>query len=224
MNFLITAGPTHEPLDPVRYLSNHSSGKMGYALAEAAAIAGHHVVLVSGPVSIAPPEQVKTKRVVTSDDMFSAVRECAVGMDVIVMAAAVADFKPLHYRKAKIKKDELAVESGVYRLELVKTQDILASIRQVLPNAFLVGFAAETDRLEQNAIKKLRDKRCDLIICNDVSRSDIGFRSDYNEVTLYFQDGRREPLARCKKTELARQLVHMLALEAKKKWQRTKLE
>lgn len=202
MKFLVTAGPTREPIDPVRYLSNRSSGKMGYAIAAAAANAGHDVILVSGPVSLDAPKGVKLVKVTTSDEMHAAVHRHLKGVNIVVMAAAVADFKPAHYSASKIKK-----HMGLEKISLIPTRDILRSLASVKKNFIVAGFAAETESLRENALKKLREKNCDLIIGNDVSRMDTGMESDSNEITLFYKDGKMKPFARAKKTTLAKKLV-----------------
>jgi len=201
VRFLITAGPTREPIDPVRYLSNRSSGKMGYAIAEAAVEAGHEVVLISGPVDVVRPRGVAVIPVSTSDEMFAAVRQQTSGCDILVMCAAVADYKPANVSKNKIKKRGANIS-----LELVPTQDILASLpkdRQYL----VVGFAAETENVEANAHKKLREKNCDVVVANDVSRSDSGMESDENEVTVLFRNGENKKISRASKKIVARALI-----------------
>ncbi len=209
MKILITAGPTREPIDPVRYLSNRSSGKMGYAVAQAALDAGHEVVLVSGPVALVPPAA-RTVHVVTSDEMFEAVHSWVAWADVCVLCAAVADFKPASIAPLKIKKGGRENLS----LELVATRDILLSLRDV-PTAenghrpIVVGFAAETDSVLENARRKLREKGCTLLVVNDVSRTDIGFENDTNELTLLFSTGEERVLARDKKEVLAATLVNI---------------
>src|SRR5207249_2479263 len=153
---VITAGPTREPIDPVRYISNRSSGKMGYAIAEAALESGHDVILISGPVSLQPPRAAKLVSVSTSDEMFDAVHRDASKCDICVLCAAVADYKPASVSPTKIKK-----RSENVSLELIPTRDILDSLGHWHDRRFLVvGFAAETDDLEKNAVRKLREKNC----------------------------------------------------------------
>lgn len=202
MKFLITAGPTREPIDPVRFISNRSSGKMGYAIAQAALEAGHEVELISGPVAIPAPEGARVINVTTGEEMYDAVQSRIPEADALVMCAAVADFKPAQYSKNKIKKSS---EPRV--IELVPARDILKSI--VRPkNIFLIaGFAAETESLSENAQKKLREKQCDLIIGNDVSRMDTGLESDDNELVLFFKNGETLRMPRENKFLLARKLV-----------------
>ncbi len=211
MKFLITAGPTREPIDPVRYLSNRSSGKMGYALARAALDAGHEVVLVSGPVCLAAPEGAAIVRVTTSDEMFDAVHARVGEAEVCVLCAAVADFRPAVVEPRKIKKGD--AESR--RIELVPTRDILLSLRDLPPpkngrKPVVVGFAAETDDVMENAHRKLRAKGCALLVVNDVSRADIGFETDENELTLLFASGEIRPLAFSKKDTLAAELIKII--------------
>lgn len=206
MKILITAGPTREALDPVRYLSNRSSGKMGYALAEAARDAGHDVVLVTGPVSIATPDKVQVVRVESAQKMFEAVRAHLHDCDAAIFAAAVADYRPAEVAPQKIKKaaDEIV-------LHLVRTPDILGSVRGVFGfKGVLVGFAAETTDLIAHAQDKCLRKRCDLIVANDVSQPGIGFDSSDNAVTLCFADGNVQPIAQASKQSIAREIVSVV--------------
>ena len=206
MRFLVTAGPTREPIDPVRYISNRSSGKMGYAIADAAVAAGHEVVLVSGPVDASLTSEARVVRVNTSDEMFAAVREHASCCDVVVMCAAVADYKPAVISPEKLKK-----QNENRSLPLVPTRDILASLGQDDHTFLLVGFAAETNNLEENARRKLREKNCDAIVANDVSRIDSGMESDENEVTILFRNGETKTISRAPKKIVARELVKIFA-------------
>jgi phosphopantothenoylcysteine decarboxylase/phosphopantothenate--cysteine ligase len=214
MKYLVTAGPTREAIDPVRFISNRSSGKMGYALAAAALEAGHEVALISGPVCIAPPQGADLVRVTTAAEMAEAVEtRINTGCDVFIMCAAVADFKPREARGHKIKKHE-----GLTHIELVPTRDILATIE--LPRdrrVIIVGFAAETESLAENAQKKLREKRCDFICANDITRMDTGFDADSNELTLFFGDGSQRHLERASKLELARVIVKICTEIAEKR-------
>ena len=205
MRFLVTAGPTQEPIDPVRYITNRSSGRMGYAIAEAAAEAGHTVTLISGRVHLAPPPTVNVLPVVTSEEMCAAVMESAANHDVLVMCAAVADYRPADYSTEKIKKRE-----GRLSLELVRTPDILRSLPRDR-ELFVVGFAAETNDLESNAKRKLEYKNLDMIVANDVSRSDIGMESADNEVTIFFRDGKTKTIARTSKKNIARELIKIIS-------------
>jgi phosphopantothenoylcysteine decarboxylase/phosphopantothenate--cysteine ligase len=199
VRFLITAGPTREPIDPVRYLTNRSSGKMGYAIAEAAIEAGHDVILVSGPTNLSPPSAAKLISVSTGDEMLDAVRDQSPDCDVLVMSAAVADYKPAKVSDQKIKKRD-----SNFSLELTPTPDILASIAKQERSFIVVGFAAETENIEANALKKLREKSCDLIVAND-ARSAI--ESDENEVIILFRGGETRKISRAPKKIIARELV-----------------
>jgi phosphopantothenoylcysteine decarboxylase/phosphopantothenate--cysteine ligase len=204
VTFLITAGPTREPIDPVRYISNRSSGKMGYAIAEAALDVGHDVILISGPTNLAPPRNAKLVRVSTSDEMFHAVHQYAKDSDVCVLCAAVADYKPAQVSPAKIKKRPEGIS-----IELILTRDILQSLgRRPNRKFLLVGFAAETDHLEANATKKLRDKNCDIIVANDAH---IGMETDENELLILFRDGEMKKISRAQKKFLAHELVKIFA-------------
>jgi phosphopantothenoylcysteine decarboxylase/phosphopantothenate--cysteine ligase len=205
VRFLITAGPTREPIDPVRYLSNRSSGKMGYAIAEAAIEAGHEVVLISGPVDVDRPRGAAVVSVSTSDEMFAAVRQHISACDILVMCAAVADYKPARISKNKIKKRGENIS-----LELVPTRDILASLPKDRPY-LVVGFAAETENVEDNARKKLEQKNCDVVVANDVSRVDSGMESDENEVEIFFRSGEMEKISRASKKIVARDLIKIFA-------------
>lgn len=206
MTFLITAGPTQEPIDPVRYLSNRSSGKMGYALAKAARQMGHRVVLVSGPTPLAAPKGIKLIPVTTAMEMRRAVMKNFRKADVIIKVAAVADYRTAVSAKEKIKKTGRAMT-----LKLIPNPDILKEVgRKKRKNQILVGFAAETERGLPNAAKKLREKKCDWIVLNNVSKKGIGFGSDENEVTLLSKKGRIIPLGRASKDRLASRIVRII--------------
>ena len=207
MKLLITAGPTREALDPVRYLSNRSSGKMGYALAAAAIEAGHQVILISGPVSLAAPAGAEVVRVESAQQMYEAVQmhlgECAAG----VFAAAVADYRPVRVEGQKIKKKE-----GELTLRLERTPDILGSARSVFGfKGVLVGFAAETQGLLEYAKEKLQRKGCDLLVANDVSLPGIGFDSEENEVILLSPHAAPRHLPRGSKAEIAREIIGVVS-------------
>ncbi|HEV3244199.1 MAG TPA: phosphopantothenoylcysteine decarboxylase [Chthoniobacterales bacterium] len=206
MRFLLTAGPTREPIDPVRYLSNRSSGKMGYAIAEAAIQAGHDVVLISGPVDVDPPRGADLISISTSDEMFDAVHKRVRECDVLVMCAAVADYKPRQVSKNKIKKRDANLS-----LELVPTRDILASLPKQDRPYLVVGFAAETENIEANAQRKLQEKNCDVVVANDVSRPDSGIESDENEVTILLRAGKMKTISRAPKKIVARELIKIFA-------------
>ncbi len=195
---LITAGPTQEPLDPVRFVSNRSSGKMGYALAEAAAQRGARVILVSGPVHLPEPSGVTVVRIRTALEMRSAVLERLADATIIVKAAAVADYHMARVPQHKIKKTATRMS-----LEMDPTPDILAELGQKKGDRLLIGFAAETENLTQSARGKLESKNCDMVVANLVSQDGTGFESDENEVVLVLRSGETIPLARAPKREIA---------------------
>ena len=189
---VVTAGPTAENIDPVRYLSNRASGKMGFSLARVALRFGADVTLVTGPTALADPYFMKTVRVRTAEEMREAVGRESPDADAVVMCAAVADFRAAAVAPTKIKKNR-----GGWKLELAPTVDILQGLGENKGRRVLVGFAAETGDIAQNAIEKMKKKNLDAIVANDVSRTDIGFESDDNEVRIFFSDGeiRELPLA-----------------------------
>lgn len=184
MRFLVTAGPTREPIDPVRFLSNRSSGRMGYAVARAAAARGHDVVLVSGPVALEEPAGVRRVSVGTAAEMLAAVREALPACDALVMSAAVADWRPASVADRKIKKSE-----GRMELALARTEDILLATRALRVGRVTVGFAAETGEAEPEARRKLQDKGLDLVVANDVTQPGAGFEVDTNAVTFIAASG-----------------------------------
>lgn len=205
MRILITAGPTREPLDPVRFLTNRSSGKMGYALAHAFAHDGHHVLLISGPTTLDVPDGVDFVPVETAAEMHDAVRDLIAPTDIAIFTAAVADYTPANPAPQKIKKS-----TDPITLTLVRTKDILGSARTTFQfKGTLVGFAAETENLEANARDKLIRKQCNLVIANDVSQPGSGFDSDSNEVILVYPD-RSVPLPKASKHELAHHLADII--------------
>lgn len=208
MRFLITAGPTREAIDPVRYLTNRSTGRMGYALAGAARHEGHEVVLISGPTTLDVPEGVDFIQVETAQQMYEAVRDMQRRADIAILCAAVADYRPIAPAEQKIKKTEDRLI-----LELERTPDILGSMRSEFGfQGVLVGFAAETQEMLTHAQDKLRRKNCDMIVANDVSLPGVGFGSAENEVVLVYAD-RTEPLPRESKEWIAMRIVeHALAL------------
>ncbi len=203
---LITAGPTREYLDPVRFFSNASSGKMGYALASAALDRGWKVDLVSGPVCLAPPSGVRLHRVVTGAEMESVCRQLFPTCDLLIMCAAVADYRPASRAKTKLKKrrDELVV-----RFE--PTLDILKALASEKRHQVCVGFAAETDQVEAYARKKLRDKNLDWIVANDVSRPGIGMEADQNRVVLLSAKGERFSFGPAPKADVAAFLLRTIS-------------
>jgi len=200
--FLITAGPTQEFIDPVRYLSNPSSGKMGYAVAKAAAQRGGEVVLVTGPTVLPDPYGVTLTRVRTAEEMAKAVFEQMETSDIIIKAAAVSDYYPIEQSSQKIKKHQN--EMG---LSLKRTPDILKALGERKTDQFLVGFAAETEDLQQNAETKLKQKNLDLIVGNLVGIDASGFRSDTNTVTIFYPDRSGEPLPSMEKENVAHVLL-----------------
>ena len=202
----ITAGPTREALDPVRYISNHSSGKMGYALAAAAAKAGADVILISGPVSLPTPAGVQRLNVESAEQMLAAAMELAATADLFIGAAAVADYRPVAIADQKIKKGQ----EELMELRLVKNPDIIATVSSLAERPFTVGFAAETENVLQYARSKLERKGLDLVIANDVSQSGIGFNADENEVTLVSTQG-DYTLPRSSKHALAQTLIQHIA-------------
>jgi len=209
---LITAGPTREPLDPVRFLSNRSSGKMGYELAREALGRGAEVILVSGPVSIPPPADARLVRVETAGEMESAVLENYPRADIVIMAAAVADFRFAGPSARKVKKARLPGS-----LEIVRTADILAKLGSNKGRKILVGFAAETEELLARARKKLTDKKVDMIVANNVAQSGIGFESDSNKVTLVQRNGEIFEVPLMSKREVSRVILDRIeVLRAKK--------
>ena len=205
MCVLVTAGPTREAIDPVRFISNHSSGKMGYAVAAAAAQAGAQVTLVSGPTALDAPPRVERVMVESSEEMHAAVMQHMVGQQIFIGAAAVADYRPGAPARQKLKKADT-----VSTLELVRTRDILAEVAALSPRPFTVGFAAETERVEEHARGKLRAKRLDMIAANQVGLADRGFNAERNALTVYWADGSRE-FALTSKRELAHGLIELIA-------------
>ncbi|MCB1678586.1 MAG: bifunctional phosphopantothenoylcysteine decarboxylase/phosphopantothenate--cysteine ligase CoaBC [Halioglobus sp.] len=202
---VITAGPTREALDPVRYLSNHSSGKMGYALARAAAEAGARTTLVSGPVDLQAPDRVHTLPVTSAQQMLQQCLALARECDIFIACAAVADYRPAQIQQRKIKKGAQQTS-----LQLVRNPDILATVANLENSPFCVGFAAETNDLLAYARDKMQRKNLDMIVANDVSDPAVGFGSDDNEVTVLWRGG-EAALARAGKNTIARQIVELIA-------------
>ena len=201
---LVTAGPTREPIDPVRYVSNRSSGKMGYAIAAAARRRGAEVTLISGPTSLAAPAGVELLRITTAQEMFDAVTAAAGSHQIVIKAAAVADFSPAEPAPRKIKKTE---GRDTLELSMRRNPDILASLASVSPRPFIVAFAAETDSVESNAREKLASKGADLIVANDVADSSIGFDSDQNEVLIISADGTATRVEKAPKIVVANRIL-----------------
>jgi phosphopantothenoylcysteine decarboxylase/phosphopantothenate--cysteine ligase len=199
---LVTAGPTCEDLDPVRYLTNRSSGKMGYAVAEAAAIRGAKVILVSGPVNLETPAGVERIDVRTAKEMYFAVLDRVESASIAILAAAVADYRPVEQHAEKIKKGDASLT-----ISLEATTDILADVAKNKGQRIVVGFAAETDHVAENARKKLSTKNADLIVANDVTAEGAGFDHDTNIVTLFSRDGRDLALPKLSKSEVAQRIL-----------------
>lgn len=195
---LVTAGPTREFLDPVRFLSNRSSGKMGFELAQEAINRGAEVILIHGPTHVNPPLKARVKAVQTSQEMEDEVNENFGGADVVIMAAAVSDIKFAVRVSEKIKKQELAGQ-----VKIVQTPDILKKIGQKKKEKILVGFAAETENVKNNALKKIKQKNLDLIVANNVGEEGIGFESDFNRVSIVFPDGKMIQTERKSKLEIS---------------------
>ena len=208
---LISAGPTREPIDPVRYISNHSSGKMGFALAQAATDAGAEVTLISGPVAISAPEVNLLIQVQTAQQMHDAVIDHIAQHNIYIASAAVADYTPESVSSSKIKKS-----ANTMTIELRKTQDILVTVAASDSEVFSVGFAAETDHLEHYARSKLIDKKLNMIIANHVGLPDRGFDSDDNAVSVFWDNGRQVFSLRSKK-QLATDLIALIAKNYAKK-------
>lgn len=205
MNILVTAGPTREPIDPVRFIGNRSSGKMGYAVAAAARKRGHSVILVSGPVSIASLAGVKLVKVITAAEMLSAVKRNIEWCDALVMAAAVADWRPAKSSRKKIKKDQMPAS-----LRLARNPDILLAVAPQKGKRIFVGFAAETGHPRAEALRKLKRKKLDMIVANDVARADSGFEVDTNRVTFYSASGAQKKMPLLSKTQVAERIVKWL--------------
>jgi phosphopantothenoylcysteine decarboxylase / phosphopantothenate---cysteine ligase len=203
---VITAGPTREAIDPVRYISNHSSGKMGYALAEAAAEAGATAILISGPTQLACPDRVNRIDVVSAQEMHDASMAAISDCDLFIASAAVADYRPAQLAEQKIKK----TGQDTMTIELVKNPDIVTAVAASTPKPYTVGFAAETQDVLAYARGKLERKNLDLVIANDVSQAGIGFNSDRNQVTLVWPKG-EESLDENNKSQLARDLIERIA-------------
>lgn len=207
MKIVISAGPTREAIDPVRFITNRSTGRMGYAIAAAAVERGWETVLVSGPVNLEPPVGAKVVPVESAAEMAQAVKSAAVAADIVIMAAAVADYRPKIYSTSKVKKSD-----GDLVIELERTEDILLSLGQMKkPGQILVGFAAETDDLIANAQGKLERKNLDWIAANIVGVPGRGFAAETNAITLLGRDGRRIDLTLKSKSDLAKELLDCIS-------------
>lgn len=201
---MVTAGPTREAIDPVRYITNRSSGKMGYAVARAARAAGAKVILISGPVSLDEPAGVERICVETAEQMFAATHDHIQGVDIFISAAAVSDYRPKSKQDNKIKKTKPSM-----KLDLIKSPDTLASVAKLADGPFTVGFAAETEQVREYALGKLESKKLDMIVANKVG-ADCGFDRDENSIEVFWRGGEQSfPMAA--KTELASQLIQLIA-------------
>ncbi len=199
---IVTAGPTREKIDPVRFITNYSTGKMGYAIAEAASALGAEVILVSGPVALEPPKGVRLISVESAQEMYEAVMEEFSGSDLVVKTAAVADYRPKQPKEHKVKKG-----SGEHILELERTKDILYELGKRKSHQILIGFAAETQNVEEYARKKLVEKNADMIVANNVKVEGAGFGGDTNIVTIYKKDGTAIELPLLTKRETAEKIL-----------------
>lgn len=206
-NVLITAGPTREKIDPVRFITNHSTGKMGYALAEAAKNAGAKVILISGPVNISPPPGVEVVKIESANDMYHAVMGKFASADIVIKTAAVADYRPKVSYDHKMKK-----QPGDSVIELERTKDILFELGTLKKDQILVGFAAETENVEEYARKKLETKNADMIVANNVKSEGAGFGMDTNIVTLIKRDGTKIELPLMSKFEVAEKIIEEIAV------------
>ena len=204
---LVTAGPTREKIDPVRFITNYSTGKMGYAIAQEAAKMGADVLLVSGPTLLADPENVTITRVESADEMYQAVMALYDDIDIVIKTAAVADYRPKVIGTHKTKKQD-----GNASIELERTKDILKELGQKKQRQFLVGFAAETENIEAYAQKKLQDKKLDMIVANNVLDPHAGFGTDTNIVTIYKKDGQPVSLPMLSKKEVAIKLLEEILI------------
>ncbi|MED1563149.1 peptidase ClpP [Alkalihalobacillus alcalophilus ATCC 27647 = CGMCC 1.3604] len=200
---VISAGPTQEKIDPVRYFTNHSSGKMGYAIAHAAYLRGAEVTLVSGPTNLMAPVGIKTIHIESAKEMYEAVTSLYDEADIVIKSAAVADYRPAVTYTQKRKK-----EPGAWAIEMDRTKDILATLGARKQKQILVGFAAETENIEQNALGKLERKHLDLIVANDISQEGAGFKGDTNEVIIYTKDAQVIKVPKAQKSEVADTLLN----------------
>ena len=204
---LVTAGPTREYLDPVRYISNESSGKQGFEIAEALSRLGIKTTLITGPSHLSTNKDIKTKKIVTANEMFAEVKKC-LPVDIAICAAAVADFKPIKKNKFKIKKENIKLQS----IELESNRDIVEFLGKNNKHrpSLVIGFAAETENLNKNAFSKLRQKNCDLIVVNDVSKKDSGLNSDYNRVSIIDNSGKIKVIKKNKKSFIANVIAEIV--------------
>lgn len=213
LKVLITAGPTEEPIDPIRVITNRSSGKMGYALAEAARDMGATVTLISGPVNLNCPNGVRRINIRTCADMLNAIKDQVANADIVIGCAAVSDYRLAYVYDHKLTKNDTG---DSITLTLIKNEDIISYVGHLEEKRpFTVGFAAETDHLEEHATEKLKRKNLDLIVLNDVSRQDIGFNSDLNEVSVFDKDGLVSKFTKAPKSVIARQLMELIFQNAR---------
>ncbi|RJS62134.1 bifunctional phosphopantothenoylcysteine decarboxylase/phosphopantothenate--cysteine ligase CoaBC [Bacillus sp. PK3_68] len=208
---MITAGPTREIIDPVRFLTNRSTGKMGYALAEAARDMGADVYLISGPVSITPPVGVEIKYVQSAEEMYEAVMERFANSDIVIKTAAVADYRPKLVHREKLKKQE-----GDLIIEMERTRDILKTLGQEKTHQMLIGFAAETTNIEEYARKKLKTKQADMIVANNVKLDGAGFGAETNIISIFKKDGTQKDFDLMTKKAAAREILLEAAVDLKK--------
>jgi len=201
---VVTAGPTREPIDPVRFITNRSSGKMGYAIAAAALEQGARVVLISGPTSISPPSGADVHHVESAQEMYDLTHQHISDADIFIATAAVSDYRPAKVQAQKIKKNDTTM-----RIDLVRSEDILASVAALEGAPFTVGFAAETENVRDYALGKLQRKKLDMIVANQVGKGK-GFDSDQNAVNVYWKAG-EQSFSTAEKTELARDLLKLIA-------------
>ncbi len=204
---LVTAGPTREYLDPVRYISNESSGKQGFEIAEALSRLGIKTTLITGPSHLSTKKDIKTKKIITANEMFEAVKKC-LPVDIAICTAAVADFKPIKKSKIKIKKDNIKLKS----IELERNRDIVEFLGKNNRHrpSLVIGFAAETENINRNAFSKLKQKNCDLIVVNDVSKKDSGLNSDYNRVSIIDNSGKIKVIKKNKKSYIANEIAEIV--------------
>lgn len=210
---LITAGPTQEKIDPVRYFTNHSSGKMGYELAEVARHLGAIVTLVTGPTHLTPPEGVDVVRITSAADMYDAVMTRYHEQDVVIKAAAVADYRPVVQFDQKVKK-----QPGDWSINMERTFDILKTLGENKMNQILVGFAAESENVEVNARKKLQTKNADFIVANNITQAGAGFKSNTNQVVIYRKDGTKHELPLLSKKEVAEEILAEVVAEMERRF------
>jgi phosphopantothenoylcysteine decarboxylase/phosphopantothenate--cysteine ligase len=212
LRFLVSAGPTREYIDPVRFISNPSSGKMGFAVAEAAVAAGHGCVLVTGPVNLDDPEGVTVEHVVSAREMKKAVCDRFNKCDILVMTAAVGDYRPVRRAEQKLRKSRPTLS-----LELERNPDIIREVNRICSQQVIIGFAAETENILESATRKMQEKGMDMILANDVGGTEAGFGSAYITVTALFRSGRVEELGKITKKELAEFIVREATVLAEQK-------